>query len=157
MEKHLCKTKSKFQDAPADRTARAVRTTSGQNGRNNQRHQKIQHSQSQHKLQKREEIMSTFKYKALTKEGMQISGVVQASDQYRAADQIRTTAPVILSLTPVREKGDSFWTRDIGGNRVNLKNLSILCNQIAITLRAGVPIARCLDMIGGQTEDKLLR
>ena len=101
--------------------------------------------------------MSTFKYKALTKEGMQISGVVQASDQYRAADQIRTTAPVILSLTPVREKGDSFWTRDIGGNRVNLKNLSILCNQIAITLRAGVPIARCLDMIGGQTEDKLLR
>ena len=88
------------------------RCSSGQNGQssqNNQSHQKIQHSQSQHKLQKREEIMSTFKYKALTKEGMQISGVVQASDQYRAADQIRTTAPVILSLTPVREKGDSLW------------------------------------------------
>ena len=52
-----------------------------------------------------------------------------------------------LADTGSRE-GDSFWTRDIGGNRVNLKNLSILCNQIAITLRAGVPIARCLDMSG---------
>ena len=163
---HPCMKELLFQDAlvagkaslqDKKQISRCSSGQNGQSGQNNQRHQKIQHSQSQHKLQKREEIMSTFKYKALTKEGMQISGVVQASDQYRAADQIRTTAPVILSLTPVREKGDSFWTRDIGGNRVNLKNLSILCNQIAITLRAGVPIARCLDMIGGQTEDKLLR
>lgn len=101
--------------------------------------------------------MATFKYKALTKEGMQISGVIQASDQYAAADQIRTTAPVILSINKIRDKGESFLTMDIGGGRINLKNLSILCSQIAITLRAGVPIAKCLEMIAGQTEDKMLR
>ncbi len=101
--------------------------------------------------------MSTYKYKALTKEGMQVNGVIQAVDQYAAADQIRTSAPVILSLNRVQDKKESFLTADLGGGRINLKNLSILCNQIAITLKAGVPIARCLEMIGGQTEDKTLR
>ncbi len=101
--------------------------------------------------------MATFKYKALTKEGMQVSGVIQAPDQYAAAEQIRAAAPVILSINKVKEKGSSFLTADIGGNRINLKNLSILCNQIAITLRAGVPIAKCMEMIADQTEDKTLR
>ena len=39
---HPCKTESKFQDAPAARTARAVRTTSGQSGQSGQSNQNNQ-------------------------------------------------------------------------------------------------------------------
>ena len=42
LEKHPCKTKSKFQDAPAARRASAIRTTSGQNGQNGQSNQNNQ-------------------------------------------------------------------------------------------------------------------
>lgn len=101
--------------------------------------------------------MQTYSYRAKSKNGTELRGVVQAVDRYEAAEKIRTSAPVIMELTEVRDKADNIFTRDIGSNRVDLKNLSVLCNQVAITLRSGITLARCLQMIGEQSEDKMLR
>ncbi len=99
--------------------------------------------------------MATYKYKAQTREGAQIKGIVQAPSEFDAADKIRQTAPVILSLTKVKEK-NNVLSMEIGGNKLSIKNLAVMCSQIAITLKSGIPLARCLEMIGHQTEDKLL-
>lgn len=87
---------------------------------------------------------------------MTVSGVVEAPDQFAAADKIKETCPIILSIDPVKEK-TSILDMEIGSNKLNMKNLSIACSQIAITLRAGIPLARCLDLIGNQTEDKVVK
>ena len=101
--------------------------------------------------------MLTFTYRAKSQNGTELRGVVQAVDRYDAAQKIRMNAPMIIELKQVKEKGDSIFTRDIGSNRINTKNLSVLCDQIAITLRSGIPLARCLQMIGSQCEDKILK
>lgn len=101
--------------------------------------------------------MQTYSYKAKSKEGIELKGIVQAVDEYDAATKVRANAPIIIELKPLKEKTDSIWTRDIGGNRVDMKALSVLCNQIAITLRSGIQLARCFQMIGEQCPDKLLK
>ena len=101
--------------------------------------------------------MLTYTYRAKSQNGTELRGVVQAVDRYDAAQKIRMNAPMIIELKQVKEKGDSIFNRDIGSNRINTKNLSVLCDQIAITLRSGIPLARCLQMIGSQCEDKILK
>lgn len=98
--------------------------------------------------------MTTYKYKAQTPEGMTVSGVVEAVDQFAAADKIKETCPIILSIEAEKEKENSILDMEIGSGKINMKSLSIACSQIAITLRAGIPLARCLELIGNQTEDK---
>lgn len=101
--------------------------------------------------------MTTYKYKAMTVDGRQASGVIQATDEYDAAKRIRQNYPVIVQITPIRKTAfSSVLTMDLGGNKLNAKNLSVVCSQIAITLKSGVPLARCLNLIGSQTDDKVL-
>lgn len=100
--------------------------------------------------------MATFKYTAQTQEGLRVRGVVDAPNEFAAAGKIREEAPIILSLEEVREK-KSILDMKIGGNSLNYRNLAVLCSQLSITLRAGVPIARCMSMIAAQTADKNIR
>lgn len=83
--------------------------------------------------------MLTYTYKAKTNEGVELKGVIQAVDDYDAARKIRVNAPIIVELKQVKEKGN-FLTMDIGTGRIDLKNLSVMCSQIAITLRSGIPL-----------------
>ncbi len=99
--------------------------------------------------------MATFKYRARTPEGQEIKGIIQAGTQLQAVEKVRQTAPIILAMDPVKES-KNLLDIEIGGNKLNLKNLSVMCQQIAITLKSGIQLARCLELIGDQTEDKLL-
>ena len=49
--------------------------------------------------------MVTYSYRALTADGSETRGVVQAVDEYAAVAQIRQKCPVITSITPVRTGG----------------------------------------------------
>ena len=100
--------------------------------------------------------MVTYKYVASTLEGERAKGVVQAVDEFEAAAKIRQNYPIIQSITPVKEQ-TGLLSMEIGGNKINQKSLSVACAQIAITLKSGIPLARCLQLIGEQTEDKAVR
>lgn len=103
--------------------------------------------------------MVTYNYKAQTLDGQKVSGIIQGVDEFDAVNQIREQYPIILEIKPVKEKkaSDSILNMEIGGDRIDIKNLSIICSQIAITLQSGVPIARALQLIGDQTQDKVLK
>lgn len=102
--------------------------------------------------------MKTFEYRAQMPNGREARGVIQATDEFAAIQKIRNDYPVVTHIAEVQAKGSTGLNMEIGGPRkINLKSLSIACKQIAITLKAGVPIARCLELIGNQTEDKMLK
>lgn len=101
--------------------------------------------------------MTTYKYRAMTLDGNEARGVVQATDEFDAANKIRRSYPVIVKITPVKNGEGGLLSMEIGGSKLNIKNLSVVCSQIAITLRSGVPLARALKLIGDQTEDKVLK
>ena len=47
--------------------------------------------------------MATFKYKALSPDGTEMKGVMQAPDEYSAVQRIRQKCPVIQEITQVKE------------------------------------------------------
>lgn len=103
--------------------------------------------------------MTTYSYRALSKEGVEVRGVVQATDEFSAANQIRESCPIITRLEPVKEgkRGlASLLSMEIGDKRIKLKPLALVCSQFAITLGSGMPIGRAMEMIAAQTENKRL-
>lgn len=101
--------------------------------------------------------MMTFRYKAMTPEGMTTKGIVQAMDEYQAVQKIRETCPVITEIVPVKESGNSLLKMEIGSKKVTTKALAVVCSQFAIMLKSGMPIGRCIDMIANQTDNKTLK
>lgn len=99
----------------------------------------------------------TFRYKAMTPDGVAAKGIIQAMDEYQAVQKIRETCPVITEIVPVKESGKSILDIELGRQKVTAKSLAVVCSQFAIMLKSGMPIGRCIEMIANQTEDKVLR
>ena len=103
--------------------------------------------------------MATFKYKALTPDGAEMKGVMQAPDEYSAVQRIRQKCPVIQEITPVKESGSGggLLSMELGSKEIDGKSLSVMCSQFAIMLRSGQMIGRVMQMVADQTADKSSR
>ncbi|MEG1240817.1 MAG: type II secretion system F family protein [Oscillospiraceae bacterium] len=99
--------------------------------------------------------MDIYKYKALSPEGTQVKGVVEAYDEFEAAAQIKQTCPIVLQLELVPGKkeridlNEPLW--------VSEKVLAMVCSQFSILLKAGLPIVRTVELIADQTSDRLMK
>ena len=100
--------------------------------------------------------MTTFKYRAQAADGSTVTGVVEAYDEYEAVDQLRGTYPIVEAITEIKGKrkinidlNEPLWVED--------KSLSLVASQFAIMLKAGLPMNRVVELIAGQTTDKLLK
>ncbi len=76
-----------------------------------------------------------------------------------AVDRIRQDCDIVLKITPVKEKGEEggFFSRDIGGTKLDMKAFTLMCNQFAIIIKAGIPISRTVQLIAAKTTDKTLK
>lgn len=101
--------------------------------------------------------MITYKYTAMSPDGAKVNGVIEAADEFSAVERIKSTCPVVLSISEVKS-GDpnSILNMEIGSKKINPKSLSVMCSQFATILSAGVDVATCMEMIANQTEDKKL-
>ena len=100
--------------------------------------------------------MQTYHYGALTKEGLPTKGIVKALDENEAVNKIKKDYPIVTNITEVKEE-TGLLAVEVGGNKINEKDLSVMCSQFAIILESGVSIARAMEMIAAQTEDKKLK
>ena len=91
----------------------------------------------------------TYSYRALSADGTETRGVVQAVDEYAAVTQIRQKCPVITSITPVRTGGAAsrLLNMEIGSPRVKTRSLALMCSQFAIKLKSGMLMGRAMEMI----------
>ena len=104
--------------------------------------------------------MATFKYTAISRDGQTVSGVVDAFNEFEAAARIKESCDIVLKLTEVKEKSlddTSFLNMEIGGNRLDIKVFTLMCNQFAIILRSGVPIARAVQLVGDKMTNRPLK
>ena len=102
--------------------------------------------------------MITYKYSAMSPDGAKVNGVIEAIDEYAAVERIKTTCPIVLSISEVKETGlNKFLNMEIGSKKVDAKALSVMCSQFATILSAGVDVATCMEMIANQTDDKKLK
>ncbi len=98
--------------------------------------------------------MKTYKYTARSIYGAVVEGVVEANTQEEAIVQLKDDGFIVSSIE-VSGGGHEIDLR-IGGKKTKDKTISVMCNQFAIILEAGLPIVRTLELVAGQTEDKTL-
>lgn len=97
--------------------------------------------------------MTTFKYKGVSRDGINVSGVIKAYDEYEAVAQLKDSCPVVTMIEEVKEK-KSLSDIKIGKEKLSDKELAILCSQFSIILAAGLPIVRCVEMVAEQAKSK---
>ena len=85
--------------------------------------------------------------------------MVEAFNEMEAVDRIRQDCDIVLKITPAGAKGEegNFFSRDIGGTKLDMKAFTLMCNQFAIIVKAGIPIARTVQLIAAKTTDKTLK
>ena len=100
--------------------------------------------------------MNAYRYKALSRDGKNVRGVINAYDEFEAVAQIKQECDIVLEIKEVapskREPiniNEPLWVSD--------KILSLTASQFAILLRAGLPTSRTVEIIAGQTSDKLMK
>ena len=103
--------------------------------------------------------MVTYKYVARTAAGEKVKGVIEAFDELEATAHIRNQYQMVVSLKEIRTVPPGvleFLTMDLGGSKLHAKAFSLMCNQFATILAAGIPIARAVRLIADKTTDKQL-
>ena len=101
--------------------------------------------------------MATYKYTAISKDGVKLSGVLEGFNEFDAVDRIKQDCDIVLKLTEVEEKKPGLLSMEIGGNRLNAKAFSLMCAQFSIILQSGIPIGRTVRLIGDKMTDKKLK
>lgn len=96
--------------------------------------------------------MSKWIYKGKTAAGKEVSGEVEAANKGDAEILLRKKR---IRATTVKRKpmGMKF---SMGGG-VPLKNLARFTRQFSAMTSAGLPLIQCLDILGEQTEDEVLK
>lgn len=103
--------------------------------------------------------METFNYSVLSKDGKKVSGVIEAYDEMDAARRLKASYPIVENLSHVNNKGviGAFFGSDIGGKKLNDKAFTLMCGQFATILKAGIPIARTVQLVADKMTDKNLK
>ena len=99
--------------------------------------------------------MPTFSYRGYAPSGQPIDGIIEAFDDIEAMEAARAQCAVVSEIKQVKETG-SFLHSDVGKPRLKAKELSIMCSQFAIILKAGMPIGRAVRVVADQTSNKYL-
>lgn len=100
--------------------------------------------------------MVAYKYRAISRSGEKVNGVVEAYDEFEAVAKIKQECNVVLKIEPVPERKteridltEPMW--------VSNKILSLTASQFAILLRAGLPLSRTVEIVATQSTDKLMK
>lgn len=99
--------------------------------------------------------MQTFKYKAISRSGADVDGIIKAHDKDEAVIRLKEEHQMVLELKEIVDL--SSVKERLKTDRLNEKNLSLMCRQFAILLKAGLPVGKTVELVGLKTEDKFLK
>mgnify|MGYP000110769956 CR=1 FL=1 len=100
--------------------------------------------------------MNTYKYQALSRGGQKVNGLIEAFNEMDAAVRIKETCDVVLKITEVKEQKDGIMSLEIG-KKFDPKAFTVMCSQFGIIMKAGLPVARTVQLIAQKTTDKKLK
>jgi type IV pilus assembly protein PilC len=98
--------------------------------------------------------MASFAYTGRTRGGEMVSGERVADSLEAATAALRRDQIMVTKISPARGKADAAGKKLAPGKRVRAKNLAVFTRQFSVMIDAGLPLVQCLDILGGQEEDK---
>src|SRR6266568_2625628 len=100
--------------------------------------------------------MPTFAYSGRTRAGQTVSGERAAETMDAVVSALRREQINVTRIAPAKEKKVEAAAKKAGktGKKVAAKNLAVFTRQFSVMIDAGLPLVQCLDILGGQEEDK---
>ncbi len=98
--------------------------------------------------------MPSFVWKGKTRDGKAGEGVLVADNREAAASMLRRQQ---IQVTNLREKERRIPLLPKIGGGVSPKKLSIFTRQFSVMLDAGLPLVQCLEILGGQEDQKTFK
>ena len=98
--------------------------------------------------------MPNFTWKGRTRTGKVEEGVIAADSKDAAAAILRRQQ---IQVTTLRPKEARIPLLPKVGGKVNSLKLSIFTRQFSVMLDAGLPLVQCLEILGGQEDDKVFK
>ncbi len=106
--------------------------------------------------------MAIYRYEGTGRDGLPISGTLDAPNREQAAILAKKRCPNITKLAPDYAENLRRLLRTdmdvlLSGGRVSPKKLALLCTQLEISLRAGMPLVRSLELAARTAPDSYLK
>src|SRR5438132_5335299 len=100
--------------------------------------------------------MPTFSYAGRTRAGQTVSGERAADTMDAAVAALRREQILVTKITPTKAKEEAAAAMKKGkaGKKVGAKNLAVFTRQFSVMIDAGLPLVQCLEILGGQQENK---
>lgn len=104
--------------------------------------------------------MTTYHYKGMTSGGNEVEGIIEAFNEQEAMAKAKEHCRILVSVEPV-SKISGLMSADIGAlfssGKIKPKKLSLLCSQLAIELKAGLPLVQSIRLVAHNEEDKNIK
>jgi len=94
--------------------------------------------------------MPVYTYRGTNRSGGTVSGELAATSKTELASLLKRQQ---ITPSKMSEKGKEFNLPTFGGG-VNAKELAIFTRQFSVMIDAGLPLVQCLEILGGQQENK---
>lgn len=106
--------------------------------------------------------MKAFRYEGLSSTGAKVEGIIEAFDRQEAISKAHEHCRVLSVVEPVGSGSmNNILNADLGllfsGGKIKPKKLSLLSSQLAIELKAGLPLVQSLKLVAENEEDKNLK
>lgn len=106
--------------------------------------------------------MKRYRYTGYSASGDLVEGILEAADAHAAAKLARQHCRALTGVTPVpaysfREILNMDMGQLLSSGKLPPKQLSLLCIQLSIGLRAGMPLVRCLELTANSRKEPQLR
>lgn len=97
--------------------------------------------------------MPYFTYTAVNASGKQVKAVMEADHEALVLGRLREQQLQVIDIKEVKKRKAAA----IGKQKLKMKALVVFSRQFATMIDAGIPILRCLEILGNQTKDPVLK
>jgi type IV pilus assembly protein PilC len=98
--------------------------------------------------------MPTFAYSGRTRAGETVQGERAADTMDAVVAMLRREQVLVTQINPAKEKAAAAAPKPMKSKGVDPKNLAVFVRQFSVMIDAGLPLVQCLEILGGQEEDK---
>lgn len=97
--------------------------------------------------------MPYFAYTAIDAGGRQVRATMEAENEALVLSKLRDQSMQVVEIKETKKRG----SLKAGRGKLKPKSLVVFSRQFATMIDAGIPILRCLEILGSQTKDPVLK
>lgn len=97
--------------------------------------------------------MAAFTYKATSRDGIVVEGVIDAVDEAQAVEKLRNSGVIPIKVSPPEQEGTGLrlFTRS------SANDVLTFTTELSVLLKAGLPLDRSLMVLSNITESKAMK